>query len=45
MGIKSAPPPKAVDAKKRDDGKIFRDLEQGFEKARQSHFGGRCFDV
>jgi len=48
MGIKSgAPPPKAADglAKKRDDGKIFKDLEQGFEKARQSHFGGRCFDV
>ena len=27
----------------RNDQKIFRDLEEGFEKARQSHFGGRCF--
>jgi len=45
MGIKSAPPPTAVKTDKRDNGKIFRDLEQGFEKARQAHFGGRCFDV
>ena len=30
--------------KGRNDQKIFRDLEQGFEKARQSHFGGRCFE-
>jgi len=48
MGIKSAPPPQAVNGKfgrsQRDDKKIFRDLEQGFEKARQAHFGGRCFD-
>ena len=28
----------------RNDKKIFRDLEQGFEKARQMHFGGRCFE-
>ena len=48
MGIKTAPPPQAVQGKfggsQRDDKKIFRDLEQGFEKARQAHFGGRCFD-
>lgn len=48
MGIKTAPPPQAVQGKlgggQRDDQKIFRDLEQGFEKARQAHFGGRCFD-
>jgi len=49
MGIKSAPPPQQVQSGKfgvgqRDDRKIFRDLEQGFEKARQAHFGGRCFD-
>jgi len=29
----------------RNDKQIFRDLEQGFEKARQVHFGPRCFDV
>merc|ERR1711976_244333 len=28
----------------RNDKKIFRDLEQGFQKARQMHFGGRCFE-
>merc|ERR1719219_1447337 len=28
----------------RNDQKIFRDLEEGFERARQSHFGGRCFE-
>jgi len=48
MGIKTAAPPQAVQAKfggaKRDDQKIFRDLEQGFERARQAHFGGRCFE-
>lgn len=48
MGIKSAAPPQTLKGKfggaQRDDQKIFRDLEQGFEKARQSHFGGRCFD-
>jgi len=38
MGIKTDKPPEAIDAKKRDDKKIFRDLEDGFEKARQSHF-------
>eukprot|EP00092_Neocalanus_flemingeri_P032156 GFUD01034948.1.p1 GENE.GFUD01034948.1~~GFUD01034948.1.p1 ORF type:complete len:482 (+),score=205.87 GFUD01034948.1:70-1446(+) len=48
MGIKSAAPPQAVQGmfggKARDDQKIFKDLEQGFEKARQAHFGGRCFE-
>jgi len=29
----------------RNDKKIFRDLEQGFEKARQMHFGGRSFNM
>merc|ERR1712025_80806 len=29
----------------RNDKKIFRDLEQGFEKARQTHFGGRSFNM
>ncbi len=28
----------------RNEKKIFRDLEQGFQKARQMHFGGRCFE-
>lgn len=28
----------------RNDKKIFNDLEQGFERARQMHFGGRCFE-
>jgi len=28
----------------RNDKKIFRDLEEGFQKARQMHFGGRCFE-
>jgi len=48
MGIKTAAPPKVVQGSfgvgQRDDRKIFRDLEQGFEKARQAHFGGRCFE-
>merc|ERR1712183_114428 len=48
MGIKSGAAPPAAKGKfggsGRDDKKIFRDLEQGFEKARQAHFGGRCFD-
>merc|ERR1712106_525401 len=49
MGIKTdAPPQQAGQAKfgvaQRDDREIFRDLEQGFEKARQAHFGGRCFE-
>jgi len=29
----------------RNDQKIFRDLEKGFERARQTHFGGRCFET
>jgi len=29
----------------RNDQKIFRDLEEGFERARQTHFGGRCFET
>ena len=29
----------------RNDQKIFRDLEEGFERARQTHFGGRCFST
>jgi len=49
MGIKSGPPVQQPQSGKfgvgqRDDRKIFRDLEQGFEKARQAHFGGRCFE-
>merc|ERR1712050_24054 len=49
MGIKSGPATQQTQAGKfgvgqRDDRKIFRDLEQGFEKARQAHFGGRCFE-
>ena len=28
----------------RNDKKIFNDLEKGFEKARQMHFGARCFE-
>jgi len=48
MGIKAAPPPQALQGKfggaQRDDRKIFRDLEQGFERARAAHFGGRCFE-
>jgi len=49
MGIKSGPPVQQAQSGKfgvgqRDDRKIFRDLEQGFEKARQAHFGGRCFE-
>merc|ERR1712013_503442 len=49
MGIKSGPPVRQNQSGKfgvgqRDDRKIFRDLEQGFEKARQAHFGGRCFE-
>lgn len=46
MGIKN--PTKEVNGKfggeNRNDKKIFRDLEQGFQKARQMHFGGRCFE-
>lgn len=38
MGIKTDKAPEAVAANKRDDKKIFRDLEDGFEKARKSHF-------
>lgn len=41
MGIKTTKPPEAVCKEKRDDKKIFRDLEEGFEKARQSHFSAR----
>merc|ERR1719334_946117 len=49
MGIKSGPAQQQTQPGKfgvgqRDDRKIFRDLEQGFEKARQAHFGGRCFE-
>ena len=29
----------------RNDKKIFHDLEEGFEKARQTHFGGRSFNM
>jgi len=38
MGIKTDKPPEKIDAAKRDDNKIFRDLENGFEKARNNHF-------
>merc|ERR1712192_37470 len=44
MGIKAAPKPKEVASNwGRDDKKMLRDLEQGFEKARETHFGGRSF--
>merc|ERR1719193_190389 len=44
MGIKAAPKPQEVMSKwGRDDKKMLRDLEQGFEKARETHFGGRSF--
>merc|ERR1719233_339306 len=44
MGIKAAPKPQEVTSKwGRDDKKMLRDLEQGFEKARETHFGGRSF--
>ena len=29
----------------RNDKKIFHDLERGFEKAREMHFGGRSFNM
>jgi len=38
MGIKTTNPPQAIAAAKRNDGKIFRDLESGFERARNTHF-------
>merc|ERR1712126_476191 len=42
MGIKAAPKPQEVSSKwGRDDKKMLRELEQGFEKARETHFGGR----
>lgn len=42
MGIKSAPAPENVNnGNKRDDKKMFRDLEDSFEKARQIRQGGR----
>lgn len=41
MGIKTTKPPEAIAKEKRDDKKIFRDLEEGFEKARQSHFSAK----
>lgn len=44
MGIKAAPKPQEVSSKwGRDDKKMLRELEQGFEKARETHFGGRSF--
>merc|ERR1712012_143212 len=46
MGIKAAPKPQAVSSTwGRDDKKMFRELEQGFEKARETHFGGRSFNM
>jgi len=48
MGIKAAPKPeelKGALGQRRDDKKLFRDLEQGFEKARETHFGGRSFTM
>merc|ERR1712080_68340 len=42
MGIKSAPPPEAVKVdNKRDDKKMFAELEEGFEKARQMRQAGQ----
>merc|ERR1719341_969656 len=44
MGIKAAPKPQEVASTwGRDDKKMLRELEQGFEKARETHFGGRSF--
>merc|ERR1719500_2208016 len=44
MGIKAAPKPQEVSSTwGRDDKKMLRELEQGFEKARETHFGGRSF--
>jgi len=46
MGIKAAPKPQEVSSTwGRDDKKMFRELEQGFEKARETHFGGRSFNM
>merc|ERR1711990_47196 len=46
MGIKASNTNTEVKGKfggqGRNDQKIFRDLEAGFERARQTHFGGRC---
>jgi len=42
MGIKSAPPPEAVKVdNKRDDKKMFAELEDNFEKARQMRQSGQ----
>ncbi|XP_023347449.1 cell growth-regulating nucleolar protein [Eurytemora carolleeae] len=38
MGIKTDKPPQAIATEKRDDRRIFKDLEDGFERARQTHF-------
>jgi len=46
MGIKAAPRPAEVaGGMGRDTGKMLRELEQGFEKARETHFGGRSFTM
>ena len=46
MGIKTAPKPEEVKGGwGRDDKKMLRDLENGFEKARETHFGGRAFSM
>jgi len=46
MGIKAAPKPAEVaGGMGRDTGKMLRDLEKGFEKARETHFGGRSFTM
>jgi len=41
MGIKTDKAPEEIAAKKRDDKKIFNDLEVGFERARATHFSAK----
>jgi len=42
MGIKSAPPPQDIKGvNKRDDKKVFQDLEDSFEKAREIRQSGK----
>jgi len=41
MGIKTDKAPEEIGGKKRDDKKIFNDLEVGFQRARNTHFNGK----
>merc|ERR1711962_1356538 len=38
MGIKTNKAPQEIGGERRDDKKMFNDLEVGFEKARNTHF-------